>query len=62
MKNGTAVPRLAALGARIRQGTFDYVEEVKALLEHVATESLGLQARPFRTRTTRDEIVAWHGN
>ena len=38
----------AALAARIRRGTSDYAEEVEALLEQVATESLGLQARPFR--------------
>jgi hypothetical protein len=74
VKNGTAVPRLT-LGLPTYNGEEFLAESLDALLaqtftvfelvisdKRVATESLGLQARPlrtrpFRTRKTQDEML-----
>jgi polysaccharide pyruvyl transferase WcaK-like protein len=48
-----------ALTARIRHGTSAYAEEVKDLLERLATETLGLPARRWRGLALQDEMARW---
>jgi polysaccharide pyruvyl transferase WcaK-like protein len=47
------------LAARIQHGTSHYADEVKALLEQVAREDLGLAVRQSREFDAPDDIAAW---
>jgi polysaccharide pyruvyl transferase WcaK-like protein len=49
-----------ALATRIRLGTSDYAEEVNNLLERLATETLGLPARRWRSLDLQNEMDSCH--
>lgn len=48
-----------ALGAQIRRGTATYADEVKALLDRVARDDLGLDVRHSRGFEAPDEMAVW---